>query len=287
MNHVYIISRGRSKNVPKLLTAWKQQRDFKVVFVVDPFECHLYMQEVLRANEFSDHDARVVSPGQDNLGLGYARKFAVEHAAFNDIGESFVMSDDDIEPRVSSDAALLCKTAARSDAIAVGARVPYHDWSMAPKDGLTKLRDFDRVVFCPSGMAFRLFGVNVDNAMELNFDPRFTCQNEDSEFMRGHIERGTPWLLDVRVEAKSIGARYTPGGVRNYLGDIAAEDVDADLEVKKCHMLAKQRWPDFVNAPTEPKIRTRWAKMYDTYMPGWRDRSAIHGGQLEWDGSER
>lgn len=282
---VYIISRGRPGNLRRLLPYW-HANDFEVCIVVDPRDRQDYTYSAMR---WSGGDLRIICPIANDLGLGYARMFAVLHAASNGL-DAIVMSDDDIVPASNTNAHLLIESARATGALGVGARVPWHDFSFKGLlqkhcDGIA-LGDLKEPILCPSGVAFRLFGIHVPTALEHNFDPNFDVQNEDGEYMRCGIAAGTPWMMDPRVEAVSVGGRFMTGGVRNALGlDEVMPDtpeerralVPTHPRVLACHKLAHEHWPEFVSPPDRP-LRTQWAKMYDRYIPGWRKRSALHGG---------
>jgi hypothetical protein len=290
---IYIISRARPHNVQKLQKRWETM-GFACTVVLDtddPF--------------YDEYTYLPVSVLQSRYrGVAGARATAVEHAAENG-HTTIVMSDDDISPVAGSDYAGLLRVAEHDNALGVGAFVDYHSFAM--KGHLDKLEiptraegysGYDRVCavgdegfICPSGIAFRMFAINVRNAVKLcdgsGFDTALWCQNEDGEFMRqGIAVLGLPWLLYPQAKATSIGARYVTGGVVDSLGIAHGGDgsvVAKHPDVQGIWAEVHRRWPNHVNAPNiETGIRTQWSKLLDTHVPDWRDYSALHGAEKNW-----
>lgn len=303
---IYIISRGRPGNVVKLKKRWAaiDFDDNEIVLVVDSDDSWIAEYE------------RLAGPG--NLvfnryrGVGGARATAVEHAAENGF-RSIIMSDDDIAPAGPNTGSAngyreLLDIAQHPNALGVGAYVDYHSFALrghldrlcipGKKDGYS---GYDRVLavgnegfICPTGIAFRMFGINIANAVKLcggsGFDSALWCQNEDGEFMRQGIGLlGIPWLLYPQAKAGSIGARYASGGVVDSLGLSESESGDAEAvakhdEVQRVWAEVHRRWPSYVNSPASEVrgIKTSWSRMMDKFIPDWREYSALHGAEKDW-----
>ncbi len=90
---------------------------------------------------------------------------------------------------------------------------------------------------------------------------------------QGIAQLGIPWLVHCGVKCDPIGVRYDPGGINSLINDGTR-----GLREIACRELIHRRWPDYTSAAAA-KPRMRWQKMLDDYIPDWRSRSAIHGGQ--------
>ena len=290
---IYIVSRARPHNVQRLRNRWAAMG----------FDCTVVLDE---DDPFTDEYLRLpVTVLQSRYrGVAGARATAVEHAAESGHA-SIVMSDDDISPVVGSDYNGLLRIATHHNALGVGAFVDYHSFAMKghldklgiPPGVPGKFSGYDRVCavgdagfICPSGIAFRMFAINIPNAIKLcngsGFDPELWCQNEDGEFMRQGIAKlGLPWLLYPQAKATSIGARYVTGGVVSSLGIEGGDGkaVAKHVEVQRLWDIIYDRWPSYVNEPNmETGIRTQWAKMLNDHIPDWREFSALHGADKGW-----
>ena len=281
---VVIVSRGRPKHFARLLERWCIW-GFDVILVLDEDD----KTEEQYLDAIPDGDDTVLVVENRYKGVGGAHQTGLEWAAEMGL-RSIVFSNDDIWPVKDRNPAYLLRTADDKRALGVGAHVDYHDFALKPhldRHELEPLRYWPRPFLCPTGIAFRLFALNVENACDIGgFDTEFTCQNEDGELMRQGIAHGFPWLIDPRVHATSLGGRYADGGVADYLGlkDAAAADIARHNEVRRIHALAYKRWPTAVSHPSTGSIRTRWSKLYDANIPNWRDRSELHGAQQDWKG---
>lgn len=261
----YIITRNRLDNLKKIMPRWIDQ-GISVVFVVERVEQWRH-ERLIKSMDWVD--ARVISPDQQNRGVGYARAFAVRDASHHHLS-SIIMSDDDMRPANGSDMGILLREADRVNVLGIGATRSLHDRFSG---GVTK--NHKGIILCPGGWGMQLFALNVTNAIAVgNFDERLDCYGEDHELMRNGIVYGLPWLVHCGVKCEAIGVRYDPGGLNSYIdGDNRSEREIA------CQRIIYRRWPHYVNAPGK-RPSTQWAKLMDQYIPGWRAESAIHGG--EW-----
>lgn len=263
---VYIMTRSRLGNLPRIIPAWREQ-GIPVNLVVERSE---YIDHLSLVNRNNWSGVEVLPLRLENRGFGYACRSAVEHASKHR-HESIIMSDDDLLPKTGSDFHPLLEEAAKDGVLGVGATRPIHDHFT--KGATARLHG---VILCPGGWGQQLYALNVPMAMELgNFDPRLTCFGEGHEMIRQGISHGIPWLVHCDVKAKPIGARYAPGGLSSlYPGNERAE------EEIKCRRIIHDRWPQYTSEP-EARPRVAWAKMLNDYIPGWKHLSAMHGGQWE------
>lgn len=284
---VYIPSRGRPSNVPKLLRAWLIDNDFRVNFVVESQDYHTYNNAINASfGSAAIGQVNILTLPQSNQGVGFARNYAIEHADM--MGhDSIILSDDDIKPDAKSDWLRFLDHAVASRVLGVTARYSYHDFALGPK-----VRDRRDLILLPSG-TFRLIALNVNNVMELgNYDVNLTCVQEDGDLMLRGIGEGFPWMIDLATHAISMGARYAPGGLSEYFderGDLGPGLWARKESERECHKLLYAKHPDYVNDPTPIKpaeisrgngVRIKWQKCYDREMSDWRSWSALHGGEL-------
>jgi hypothetical protein len=264
-NHVFIPSRGRWIGARKLADAWHQQ-DFEVTFVVEKDEATQYASRV--------EDCRVDPLPVRNAGIGFSRNHCVDLAASYGY-ESIILADDDIKPGKHMD--WLIEDAEDPKILGITARYSYHDFALGPK-----IKDMSDLILMPTGL-FRLVALNVMNVENLgNYDHTLEYAEDCDLFLRG-LREGFPWMTHLGTWSMSIGKRYEPGGMLDYAGG------EENLAIKKgqWHRTLHDQYPSIVNKHTERCagkqncIRVGWQRAYDKYMPGWREYSAIHGGDIE------
>lgn len=266
---VYIPTRSRPANVRKIVPRWLDQNQ-SVRLVVDPDEVNLHL--ALRAQEGWGSDVRVWAP-PGVRGIGAIRRKIVRQAARNGL-TSIILSEDDAMPERSSDFNELLDWADRPDVLGIGATRPIHDrftgGAISYNSG---------AILCPGGWGFVCFGLNVQNALAAgNYDAALHTIGDDAELARNGIAKlRIPWLAHCDVRWSSLGTRYSPGGIGARFG----EDLTLrHMAERECLALIHERWPDYTNEP-DKRLRVAWAKMLDHYLPGWKQRSAIHGGDLK------
>lgn len=269
MTAVYIPTRARFGNLMKVVPRWMDAlQKVPVILVVDKSE----VSDVkgLMAREGWPSDKVWIQPVKDNKGIGYVRRQAVLSAERQGF-KSIIMSDDDARPVVGASMNLLLRFAAKPTVLGIGANHSYLDLLSG---GITARESGP--ILCPSGWGFRMFALNIKNTVAVgNFDPALTCWGEDAEVMRNGLKAGFPWLVHCGAKSEAIGKRYADGGLAAY-----TESREARTEQERvCQQIIHDRWPDFTSAPPKPS-RVAWQKMYDHYLPNWRERSAIHGGSL-------
>lgn len=255
---VYIPSRGRPNNVSKLVSAWDNQF-FDVFFMVEPGEADLYEQQVkvAGAQDFTS----VIALPDSNLGVGFSRTHCLEHAQSDGL-ESIICSDDDIKPTSGMDE--LIDTAADPMVLGVTAWYSYQDLML----GIKGMKRSD-IILAPSCIV-RLFGLNVKNALEIGgFDASLKCL-DDGDFMVRGLMAGYPWLIHLGAKSTSFAPRHATGGVQSLGSGALAESVSAIAE----------KYPEYTTVVSENKLRYKWRKLYDDYLPDWKHWSALQGGDI-------
>jgi hypothetical protein len=266
---VYIPTRDRIANLRKIIPRWLEQ-NIPVVLVVEKSELLEHVN--LIRSERSWRDVSVISPKREERGIGYARRFAVNHAHRAGLS-SIIMSDDDLRPVADPSIHMLLGEARKSDVLGIGAVRSLHDrftnGAVSANHG---------PMLCPGGWGMQIFGLNVQNAIDVgNFDQQLDCFGEDHELMRNGIAvAGIPWLVHCDVRCEPIGVRYDPGGLNSFI-ESRDDGTRAAREIA-CRRILYARWPKYVSTP-ESRPRMRWQKMLDDYIPDWRARSAMHGGK--------
>ena len=266
---VYIPTVGRWGNIRKIVPRWIGLEQ-SVRLVVDPDETDVAL--AVRRQEGWGSDVRIWAPPGLH-GIGAIRNKIVRQAARNGL-TSIILAEDDVLPDADSDYLELLDWADRPDVLGIGATRPIHDrftgGAISRNSG---------AILCPGGWGFVCFGLNVLNALEAgNYDKALHTIGDDAELARNGIAKlRIPWLAHCDVRWASLGTRYSPGGIesrfRNREGRQRAE--------RECLALIHERWPAYTNEPGK-RLRVSWQKMLNDYLPGWKARSAIHGGDLAW-----
>lgn len=262
----YIVTRDRPGNLKRIIPRWLEQ-DIPVTLVVEGSESEQH-KSLVRGMGWG-RMVSVISPVQRNRGIGHARRFAVAQASR--VHRSIIMSDDDVMPNRNSSMRTLLREAESPYVLGIGATRTLHDRFSG---GVTASRD--DVILCPGGWGMQLFALNIENTIKIgNFDSRLDCFGEDHELMRNGIATGIPWLVHCGAKCDALGVRYDPGGLNSFIG--SGDRAKREIE---CRKVIHKRWPAYVSMP-EARPRMRWQKMLDDYIPGWRTRSAMHGGEWE------
>jgi hypothetical protein len=274
---VYIPSRGRWENVPKLLKAW-DDCFFDVKFMVEPDEVEKYESEIPKQYA---RMVEVLALPDRNLGVGYSRTLCLLHAD-NDGFESIICSDDDIKPNTGrsgdQDAGMDGLVDLAGDPMVLGATAyySYQDLMLGIKGGPRK-----DVIIAPSCIV-RMFGLNVKNSLEIGgFDSDLKC-GDDADFMIRGVIAGYPWLIDLAAKAISFAPRFAVGGVEALEKDISTGEVkgakgDATRDAVR---IISEKFPEIANPVRPDKLSYKWRKLYDDNLPDWKHWSPLHGGNI-------
>lgn len=269
-NHVFIPSRGRWESARKLADVWHTQ-EFTTHFVVEPDEVAKY---TLHRNDLNVFVHPLPRPNQ---GIAASRRHCVDIAA--SLGcKTMILADDDIKPseRRPANMQKLLECAKHKKVLGITARYSYHDLCLGDQ-----IANRDDLILLPSG-TFRLVALNVDNVISIgNYDRDLEYAEDCDLFLRG-LKAGYPWMVHLGTWANSIGTRYQPGGMLDYVGD-------EDLQYKKLlwHHDLYNKYPEVINDPAKVKnwskqntIIIQWKRAYDLWLPGWRRWSMLDGGYL-------
>jgi hypothetical protein len=261
----YIMTRSRIPNLLKIVPRWIDQ-SIPVVLVTERQELEEHKDLIRREGWL--YKVKAIAPKAEDRGIGYKRRFAVNHAHTNGLA-SIIMSDDDMRPANGSDMRWLLTEAMKQTVLGIGATRSLHDRNS--KGWTSKIHG---PMLCPGGWGMQMFALNIENTVHIgNFDPKLDCWGEDAELMRHGIAKvGMPWLVHCDVKCEPIGVRYDPGGINSLITDGTRM-----LREIRCREIIHERWPEYTT-PAEKKPMMRWQKMMDDYIPNWRERSAMHGG---------
>jgi hypothetical protein len=272
MDVVYIPTLSRPDNIAKIVPYWLEQ-DIQVRLVVERNEYG--MHNALKRREGWGREVYILTLPAQRRGVGYARNYCMVHASRTAL-TSIIMSDDDVYVKPTSDASLLLREAEKPGVLGIGGTMSIHD--RFTNGATSRLHG---PILCPGGWGFKLYGLNIQATLDCgNYDKRLIMHAEQ-ELARQGISHGTPWLVHCDVKCNVIGKRYAPGG----LTAIYSTREQLDEADRACMAIIHKAWPEFTNSPDKPS-RVSWIKMLDRYIPGWEDRSAIHGGSLLWDAGE-
>lgn len=281
---VVIPSRGRWQGARKLTQAWHKE-GFDVAWMVEPDESDIYWNAIIGSAPITgppntDPPSTYISVlSKPNAGISHSRNKCVQYAADNGY-KSFILADDDIKPSSKGSNILsLVEMAKHSKVMGITARYSYHDLCLGEA-----FKDFkqNKVILNPGG-TFRLVALNIQNVLELgNYDTNLQYAEDCDLFLRS-LQAGFPWMLHAGTWSNSIGTRYQPGGMLDFVGE-------QNLAKAKglWHEDIHAKWPDFTNehkpsvcAGKQNCIRFQWKRAYDHFLPDWKKWSHLHGGSLK------
>lgn len=313
---VYIPSRGRVHNIVKVIPRWLEQKyEVRVVVEAKDFDEYHAAIKPTKAGRVK----LLVLPESDR-GIGYARQWILEHAAFKWNGRhkinsekalsSFIMADDDVMPKTpgkgwTNNMVRLQQAVESGKYIGCAAVHGYQDFTTGGflKKELANPRVTDsgatvigRPCLAPTGLFGQCFAINTYRALvEVGgFDPELTVAYEDNDFMMRCVSRGVPWLFHSGVWMDRLGGRFETGGISDYC-DVSrdtAKQVNRDIhylisqgdeysqKLLDCRLILKRKWDFYTSDPHGRQFRISWKKLYDGQIPGWKAMSALHGGDL-------
>ena len=268
---VFIPTRGRYRDIGKLCDVW-QNKNFDVHHMVEPQEAEMYDRNVPAGTHCHVLD-------HSNAGVAYSRAQCVNLARRYGF-KSMLLADDDIKPstRRPDGMAEILEACQHPKILGMTARYSYHDLCLGPD-----IKCMDDIILLSTG-TFRLVGLNVDNVFELgNYDTLLEYGEDCDLFLRG-LKAGFPWMVHLGSFSNSIGTRYQPGGMTDF---VKANGWDLAGCKAEWHIDLWERYPDIINKHTDKCkgkqncISIQWKRAYDRYMPGWRKWSALDGGDLQ------
>jgi len=265
---VYIPTLSRPDMIEKIVPAWLDH-DMPIRLVVERREYHMYNR--LKKARGWGRNVYVLPLPLSGRGMGYARKFIVNHAKATNL-EAIIISDDDHKPTNQSNMWELIDEAEQPGVLGVGGCRPLNDRNTG---GF--LSKHSGVILCPGGWGFTIYALNIKEALICgNFDDRLHTFGEDAELARQGISRGIPWRVHCDVWFTALNKRYAPGGFSASFSSVEARK----KAERACMAIIHQRWPDYTNPPDKP-LRVAWQRMLDRYIPNWREASALHGGSID------
>jgi hypothetical protein len=318
---VYIPSRGRAHNIDKVVPRWLLQR-YQPRIVIEASDWEEY--NALRASRIESDGAwqfvRLIKLPESGMGIGYARQFALQHAAGydahrksycrnHDAVSSFIMADDDVMPKVPGNlwAHHMIRLQQAVDNTGYIGCAAVHSYQDLICGGFLK-KDFafdhktsngvsvkGRPCIAPNGSFGQCFAVNTQSAIHIGgFDPELTVAYEDNDFMMRCISKGVPWLFHSGVWMDRLGGRFAAGGISDYcdVSQSTAKQVNKDIhylisqgceysqKLLDCRIRMKSKWDYYTSDPHGKAFRISWKKLYDGQIPSWRSQSALHGGKL-------
>jgi hypothetical protein len=268
MDVVYIPTLSRIGMLEKTIPKWiDQELQVRLIVERQEYREHSALKRRLKWGK----EVYILPLPSSGRGMGYARNFAVKHAQKTNLA-SIIMSDDDIFIHPDSNATDLLEEAEKPGVLGIGATRSLHDrftgGAISANHG---------PILCPGGWGFTIYGLNVRTALDCgNYDIRLHTFGEDAELARNGITHGYPWRVHCDVTFVSMNKRFDPGG---FSAKYSTPEARAAAELQ-CQAIIRSDWPEYVSQPGK-KFRTSWAKFLDTYMPNWKECSAIHGGSLD------
>lgn len=262
---VYITSRGRPDNVRKLLPAWEAE-GFSVYFMVEPDEAETYRAAIDSIPH--TNSVTVLSLPDKNLGVGYSRADCLAHAQA-DGQQSVLLSDDDVKPYNGGMESML-EFACGPRVLGVTAWHDYIDFALGVKG-----KERTDAIISPS-IFMRIWALNIDNVLSIGgIDRSIKCIDDAELKFRAHTH-GYPWVINFGAKVRSFAKRYAEGGV-NLLGDNAIDvATDQILDKHRPHLDS-----GLIRRGGKPEqVKYNWVKIHDRFMPGWRNWSEKHGGNI-------
>jgi len=271
-NVVYIPTLGRLEHIKKIVPYWLQQ-EIDIRIVVERYEYNEHAK--LKREMGWGKEVVILTQPLSGRGIAYVRAFIVKHAK-NAGHTAIIIAEDDTRPMPSSDMVLLLEEADKPYVVGVGATRPIHDFFT--QGAITRVnRAGAGAILCPGSWGVQCFAINVDTVLRLgNYNTKLDVITDDVEMMMRGIEAGMPWRIHTDVKMGILNRRYAPGGINTFFGNDAEKRHAAEM---KCWDLLRKRYPGFVSYAERPRIS--FQKLYDTYIPEWREYSAIHGGSLD------
>jgi hypothetical protein len=271
---VYVPTLGRVEQVrEQIIPAWLDQ-EMPIKIVTKGNEVDTYLK--IRREDFRGENISIIGQPASVRGIGAVKRMIVNNAKRKNLS-SIIIAEDDAVPNYDSNWCDLLDACERPDVIGIAGARAIHDFYTG--GALRANQGTDQPVILYPGAAYVCYGLNIKNALAAgNYDAALhTCQ-DDAELPRQAIAKlGLPWMMHCDVWWHSLNKRYAPGGVNAEHADLAARQAAED----ECRAIVHERWPKYMSPPGK-KERMQWKRMLDDFIPDWKDRSAMHGGSLNW-----
>lgn len=264
MGAVYVHTRDRLQFLEKSLPKWAKVLDegddnIGLYLVVEPNERKKHAT-FLKEQGLLNHVNDILTLPKKNMGMGWSRQIAFEHA--RDLGlESFITTDDDMSPRTNP--APFLRNATREDVLGVGCWFSIYGLLMShdPDTGLQPVMN---------GQGKRCMAINTENMANLSTEgfPTYFKGYDDHELQRlGIADLGLHWWVDTDYHCSSNAKIGDPGGMTSLPGYARVVD-----RKHTAHVLTHQRWPGFVSNPEKCDPDSGRC----TYTMQWKKFHAAH-----------
>lgn len=259
---VYVHTRDRlqflEKSLPKWAKVLEDEPDIGLYLVVEPNEVKKH-ERFLR-DEGITGVMDIIPLPKKNMGMGWSRQIAYEHARHWDYA-SFITTDDDMFPRESP--AGFLSTAMDDDVLGVGCWFSIYGLLMQhePNTGVHPVYN---------GQGKRCMAINTDNMSRLSTKgfPTYFKGYDDHELQRlGIADLGLHWWVDTDYPCVSVAKIGDPGGMCSLPGYARVID-----RKHTAHVLTHERWPGFVSNPEKCDLDSGKC----SYTMQWKKFHAAH-----------
>lgn len=266
---VYIHTRDRLAFLERSLPKWAavmDDSDIPLYLVVEPNEVKKHTR-FLKDMGLLTSVTDILSLPRKNMGMGWSRQVAFEHA--RDEGyDSFITTDDDMFPRESPEEFL--ENATRDDVLGVGCWFSIYGLLMKGK-----AEEWTGLQPVYNGQGKRCMAINTDNMASLSTEgfPTYFKGYDDHELQRlGIADLGLHWWVDTDYHCVSTAAIGDPGGMCSLPGYSRVVD-----RKHTAHLLTHERWPGFVSDPE----RCDPDEGKCSYMMQWKKFHQAHDVSME------
>lgn len=257
---VYIPTRDRRDLLERVLKKWNEpEPTHEIYLVVERWEQGRYGK---LAERFPNVEIMVLP--RINKGINYARNWIVRDAYRRHLSQ-IIMADDDLYPRPNADVNRLFEWN-NLNCLGIGIMMPYYGLMF----GNHTMKEEDRPLMSKGALGKRLFSVNIERAIDINFDVRLHSGWGDDEWVRdGMAMEQATWYVHAGVNGVSVANRYTKGGLNSLHGGNLAR---RELGQKQSQQIIYKKWgPEYVSDPLGP-MRFQWKKFLNKFVPYWEDR---------------
>lgn len=260
---VFIPTKARPDLLTKVLPRWAAQPNVDAIIpTVEPQDVDDYRSIAQMYKKVHLFKLRY-----NDMGVNYARNRIVRAAKRQGL-DSFIMADDDHQPRPDSDVSMLCRDLKDTPTMGMGIMLSFYGLSFG-NDVLAKesvpllsLNSFGKAIYALHTERVIAAG---------NFDVRFRSGWGDDELVReGMRTHGFGWWVHAGVKGASINTRYSKGGVNALHNERPEARQEAQEE---SHRIAFEKWgAKYINKPGPGKrLICKWRRMLDDFVPDWEE----------------